>query len=288
MNFKKLYFYIAISSIFLFVLIIGFFLLNFLQNLYIFENIIYLYIVLSIFLLAFFLFLSTKSLNPIFKSEENIKKSIKNTLHELNIPVSTIKINIQMLKKSILDEKNIARVEKIEKANNNLLKLYNNMEYELKKEMQTIDFEEFYLIDAINNSLDKFEDIKKGIKIEVFITKEISLYSDYNGFIIVLDNLISNAIKYNSKENPYIKISFDNSVLSIFNKGLGIDTKNIMLVFDRYFQENSQNIGYGIGLAIVKEFCDKNRIGINIESFEDGNRINLNLKSILSYKKVDL
>ena len=70
--------------------------------------------------------------------------------------------------------------------------------------------------------------------------------------------------------------------LRIFNKGLGIDTKNIMLVFDRYFQENSQNIGYGIGLAVVKEFCDKNGIGINIESFEDGNKINLNLKSILN------
>ena len=55
-----------------------------------------------------------------------------------------------------------------------------------------------------------------------------------------------------------------------------------MLVFDRYFQENSQNIGYGIGLAVVKEFCDKNGIGINIESFEDGNKINLNLKSILN------
>ena len=70
--------------------------------------------------------------------------------------------------------------------------------------------------------------------------------------------------------------------MSIFNKGVGIDTKNIMLVFDRYFQENSQNIGYGIGLAVVKEFCDKNSIGINIESFEDGNKINLNLKSILN------
>ena len=124
--------------------------------------------------------------------------------------------------------------------------------------------------------------LKKDTIIELFVPNNVVLHSDYNGFIIVLDNLISNAIKYNCKENPYIKISFENKVLSIFNKGVGIDTKNIMLVFDRYFQENSQNIGYGIGLAVVKEFCDKNGIGINIESFEDGNRINLNMKSILN------
>lgn len=238
-------------------------------------------VLLTLFGSLFFLLISTKILKPIFQSEENIKNSIKNRLHELNIPTSTIKINLHLLKKDLTDTKSLIRLERIEKANESLSSLYNNMEYEFKKEFENIDLEDFSLFDALNNSLDKFEDIKKDTIIEVFVPKNIVLNSDYNGFIIVLDNLISNAIKYNSKENPYIKISFENRVLSIFNKGVGIDTKNIMLVFDRYFQENSQNIGYGIGLAVVKEFCDKNSIGINIESFEDGNKINLNLKSIL-------
>ena len=238
-------------------------------------------VLLTLFGSLFFLLISTKILKPIFQSEENIKNSIKNRLHELNIPTSTIKINLHLLKKDLTDTKSLIRLERIEKANESLSSLYNNMEYEFKKEFENIDLEDFSLFDALNNSLDKFEDIKKDTIIEVFVPNNVVLHSDYNGFIIVLDNLISNAIKYNSKENPYIKISFENRVLSIFNKGVGIDTKNIMLVFDRYFQENSQNMGYGIGLAVVKEFCDKNGIGINIESFEDGNKINLNMKSIL-------
>ena len=283
MNFKKIYFYISSFILVFFTILLVLFLNYFLIfEIKIIENSLFFMVLLTLFGSLFFLLISTKILKPIFQSEENIKNSIKNRLHELNIPTSTIKINLHLLKKDLTDTKSLIRLERIEKANESLSSLYNNMEYEFKKEFENIDLEDFSLFDALNNSLDKFEDIKKDTIIEVFVPKNIVLNSDYNGFIIVLDNLISNAIKYNSKENPYIKISFENSVLSIFNKGLGIDTKNIMLVFDRYFQENSQNIGYGIGLAVVKEFCDKNGIGINIESFEDGNRINLNMKSILN------
>ena len=282
MNFKKIYFYISSFILVFFTILLVLFLNYFLIfEIKIIENSLFFMVLLTLFGSLFFLLISTKILKPIFQSEENIKNSIKNRLHELNIPTSTIKINLHLLKKDLTDTKSLIRLERIEKANESLSSLYNNMEYEFKKEFENIDLEDFSLFDTLNNSLDKFEDIKKDTIIEVFVPNNVVLHSDYNGFIIVLDNLISNAIKYNSKENPYIKISFENRVLSIFNKGVGIDTKNIMLVFDRYFQENSQNIGYGIGLAVVKEFCDKNSIGINIESFEDGNKINLNLKSIL-------
>ena len=282
MNFKKIYFYISSFILVFFTILLILFLNYFLIfEIKIIENSLFFMVLLTLFGSLFFLLISTKILTPIFQSEENIKNSIKNRLHELNIPTSTIKINLHLLKKDLTDTKSLIRLERIEKANESLSSLYNNMEYEFKKEFENIDLEDFSLFDALNNSLDKFEDIKKDTIIEVFVPNNVVLHSDYNGFIIVLDNLISNAIKYNSKENPYIKISFENRVLSIFNKGVGIDTKNIMLVFDRYFQENSQNMGYGIGLAVVKEFCDKNSIGINIESFEDGNKINLNLKSIL-------
>ena len=283
MNFKKIYFYISSFILVFFTILLVLFLNYFLIfEIKIIENSLFFMVLLTLFGSLFFLLISTKILKPIFQSEENIKNSIKNRLHELNIPTSTIKINLHLLKKDLTDSKSLIRLERIEKANESLSSLYNNMEYEFKKEFENIDLEDFSLLDALKSSLDKFEDIKKDTIIEVFVPKNIVLNSDYNGFIIVLDNLISNAIKYNSKENPYIKISFENRVLSIFNKGVGIDTKNIMLVFDRYFQENSQNMGYGIGLAVVKEFCDKNSIGINIESFEDGNKINLNLKSILN------
>lgn len=284
MNYKKSYFYVLIIVAFVFILTIILYLhYLFIDFLSLFENNLPFNLALIILAVVLFLVFFRTILNPIFKSEQVINDKIKYTLHELNIPVSTIKLNIQLLKKSIEDEKSLQRLTRIEQANENLLKLYNNLEYELQKEIDKIEYEEFYLNEAVKLSLEKFEDLKKDTKIDIDI-QNIVIYSDYNGFLIILDNLISNALKYNAVENPYIKIEYKDKIFSIFNRGSIIEAKNIMIVFDKYFQEDSKNSGFGLGLAMVKEFCDKNKILINIETLDDGTKINLNFKNILLEK----
>lgn len=282
MNSKKRDFLISISIIFTFSLIIILYLNYFFISLFGLnqENFVYIIMPLVIVGLGIFLSFSMSVLKPLFKSDEKLEQSIKETIHELNIPVSTIKMNTQLLQKTITDEKSIKRLERINQASNNLLKLYENMEYNLKKEIDKIDKQEFYLDEIIFKSCDKFDDIKKDTKIVVNIPNVLVL-SDINGFEKIMDNLISNAIKYNIKDNPIVEISYKNSVLSIFNTGEQIDTKNLFIVFDKYFQEDSSKDGFGLGLAMVKEFCDKNKIAINIDTLEKGNRFNLNLKNII-------
>ena len=162
------------------------------------ENYIYIIMPSVIIGLGIFLSFSVSVLKPLFKSDEKLEQSIKETIHELNIPVSTIKMNTQLLQKTITDEKSIKRLERINQASNNLLKLYENMEYNIKKEIDKIDKQEFYLDEIIFTSCDKFDDIKKDIKIVVNIPN-ILILTDINGFEKTMDNLISNAIKYNSR-----------------------------------------------------------------------------------------
>lgn len=283
MNSKKKDFLISISIIFTFCLVIilylnYFFIAKFGLNQ---ENFVYIIVPLLIVGLSIFLGFTNSILKPLFKSDEKLEQSIKETLHELNIPVSTIKMNTQLLEKSLNDEKSLKRLERIKQASNNLLKLYENMEYNIKKEIDKIDKKEFYLDEIIRDSCDKFEDIKNGTKI--FITvPNIKVFTDLNGFEKTIDNLISNAIKYNSKINPEIIISYKDFTLSIFNRGEKIDTNNLLIIFDKYYQENPLNDGFGLGLSMVKEFCDKNKISINIDTkSEEGNFFNLNLKNIL-------
>ena len=282
MNSKKKDFLISISIIFTFCLVVilylnYFFISKFGLNQ---ENFIYVIIPLIVLGLAIFLSFSISILKPLFKSDEKLELSIKETIHELNIPVSTIQMNIQLLEKTIKDEKSIKRLERIKQASNNLLKLYETMEYNIKKEIDKIEKQEFYLDKIIFKSCDKFDDIKKDTKIIVNVPNK-ALLSDLNGFEKTIDNLISNAIKYNSKDNPLVEITFKDSILSIYNNGEKIDTKNLFIVFEKYFQENPSNDGFGLGLAMVKEFCDKNKITINIETLEFGNKFNLNLKNII-------
>jgi signal transduction histidine kinase len=107
------------------------------------------------------------------------------------------------------------------------------------------------------------------------------LNSDINGFEKTIDNLISNALKYNLESNGLIKIEFKNMELIVFNTGKEIDTKNLFILFDEYFQEDSSKNGFGLGLNIVKDFCDKNKIAIKIEPSKEGNSFILNLKNII-------
>ena len=283
LNSKKRDFLISISIIFTFSLIIilylnYFFISKFGLNQ---DNFIYIIIPLIILGLAIFLSFSISILKPLFKSDEKLQQSIKETIHELNIPVSTIKMNTQLLQKSISDEKSLKRLERIEQASNNLLKLYENMEYDIKKEIDRIENQEFYLDEIISKSCDKVDDIRKNIIITTTVPN-IKLFTDINGFEKIIDNLIFNAIKHNIKDNPKIDINYKDNILSIYNTGEKIDTKNLFIVFDKYFQEDSSKDGFGLGLAMVKEFCDKNKIIINIDTLETGNKFNLNLKNILA------
>ena len=282
LNSKKRDFLISISIIFTFSIIIilylnYFFITKFGLNQ---DNFVYIIIPLIIVGLAIFLSFSISILKPLFKSDEKLQQSIKETIHELNIPVSTIKMNTQLLQKSISDEKSLKRLERIEQASNNLLKLYENMEYDIKKEIDRIENQEFYLDEIISKSCDKVDDIRKNIII-TSTAPNIKPFTDINGFEKIIDNLIFNAIKHNIKDNPKIDINYKDNILSIYNTGEKIDTKNLFIVFDKYFQEDSSKDGFGLGLAMVKEFCDKNKIIINIDTLETGNKFNLNLKNIL-------
>jgi len=283
LNSKKREFLISISIIFTFTLVIILYVNYTFISIFGLNQQNFIFIVLPLIILALAIFLSFTSsiLKPLFKSDEKLQQSIKETIHELNIPVSTIIMNTQMLEKKISDEKSLKRLDRIKQASNNLLKLYENMEYDIKKEIGKIENQEFFLDELISKSCDKFYDIKKDIKITTQIPN-ILLNTDLNGFEKTIDNLISNAIKYNVKENPIVDINYEDGILSIYNSGEKIDTKNLFIIFDKYFQENSSNDGFGLGLSMVKEFCDKNRITINIETLESGNKFNLNLKNIIS------
>lgn len=229
--------------------------------------------------LVLFFTLSRSLFQPLLKSDENLQKAIKETFHELNIPVSTIDLNVKLLEKSLTDEKSLKRLKRIHQANSSLLNLYEDMEYLIKKEIENVEEESFYLKEIITDAISQVDDVKEEIDILVNI-EDILLTCDKRGFIKTINNLISNAVKHNIKEGE-IKINLSNNILSIYNSGKTIDNKNLFLVFDDYYQEDSSKRGFGLGLSMVKEYCDKNSIIIKIEQTTNGTLFNLNLNSII-------
>ncbi len=281
MNYKRKTFLLSLFIILSFILsFMAYMQYIILHNDYLIVNIFLVFFILFIVSLLFFYILSKPLLDNLFKSDDNLQQNVEQTLHEINIPIATIKMNTQILEKNLKNEKNLLRLHRITLASNNLLELYENMEYKIKKEIDNIETTVFYLSDILQKSIKKFEDIKNDIKVIVEI-ENIKLNCDLKGFEIVLDNLISNAIKYNIKTNGTISIKTKNTNLYIYNTGKEIDTKNLFIIFDKYYQENSIYKGLGLGLYVVKEFCDKHKIIIKIKSNDKGNTFILDLKNII-------
>jgi len=282
LNYKKRNFLVTNSIIVLFVLLLSLIVDFYLSSIFGFNHETFVLITLTvlIFGLILYLFLSKSIFEPLFKSDENLQKAVKETLHEINIPISTIQLNTQMLDKNIKNEKLLKRLNRIKQASTELLKLYENMEYQIRKEIDKIDITRFDIKEILHNSLDKFDDIKKDVNIKISV-KNFEVNGDINGFEKIIDNLISNALKYNLDKNGIIKIELIGTKLSIFNTGKEIDTKNLFIIFDKYFQEDNSYDGFGLGLFMVKDFCDKNKIPIKIEPKDGGNKFILDLETLL-------
>ena len=287
MNIKQKDFLISNIIVVVFTILIVLIIYNFLTTKFGFDKNSFLPITLFLLVLGgvLYYFLSAQLFEPLFKSEENIENHIKETLHELNTPVATIQINSKILQKKEQDEKNLSRLKRIDESCENLLNLYNQMEYNIKEQIDNITIEQFDISEIIEKSLLKHHDIKGDIEI-IYEKKPYMLFTDKNGFERVLDNLLSNAIKYNKKDGK-IYITLQENILTIKDTGIGIDTKNLFQIFDKYYQEDSYSSGIGLGLNIIKAYCDRYKIDIKIDSKKDEwSLFSLNLKGVKWQQKV--
>ena len=107
----------------------------------------------------------------------------------------------------------------------------------------------------------------KDITINVNIPENTTIEADRAHLANVLNNLIDNAIKY-SRDSVEITITGDSHDLSVRDNGIGIPSKSIPYLFNKFYRVphgNRQDVrGYGIGLYYVKSILDK--MGWDIEA----------------------
>ena len=140
---------------------------------------------------------------------------------------------------------------------------------------------------SLNNSNDFIEeniDIKELIdgcliSHNIQISKSnLSIKSNVNNYILksdknlmfkVIDNLISNAIKY-SKENGVIDIEIKEDTLSIKNYGVLIDEEVLQNIFEPFVCGNNKEKGHGLGLYIVSYYTKLLNYNVEIINIENG------------------
>lgn len=111
----------------------------------------------------------------------------------------------------------------------------------------------------------------KDITINVNIPENTTIEADRAHLANVLNNLIDNAIKY-SRDSVEITVTGDSHDLSVRDNGIGIPSKSIPYLFNKFYRVphgNRQDVrGYGIGLYYVKSILDKMGWDIDAKSTE--------------------
>jgi signal transduction histidine kinase len=107
------------------------------------------------------------------------------------------------------------------------------------------------------------------IHFEVEVEQRADFYGDAFRISLILNNLISNAVKYQKPENEHqivrLKVNANShkAVIHIEDNGIGILSEHLNNIFKMFFRSRTNNMpGTGIGLYIVKEALD--RIGGDI------------------------
>jgi len=200
---------------------------------------------------------------PEKKMEDTLTTLTNEIVHELNIPLSTISANVSMLRKSLVDEKSHKRLQRIEDASVRLARLYDELVYTLRKEMHEIPKEYFDVKQVIEERVAIFQEQQRNPFILSLDNYEIE--ADKIGFEQMLDNILSNAMKYSDK-NKSICLSLYENKLCIKDHGIGMNTAELLHVYERYFQGDEKRDGKGIGLTLVKAYCDAEGLKIDIHS----------------------
>jgi signal transduction histidine kinase len=198
---------------------------------------------------------------------------IKDILHDFNTPLGALRLNSAMLKREIGAN---SKVDRIEKSVQSVLDLQENLRAYLhnhEQQKETVSLKE-----VVQERVTLQERVYEHIHFTIEIDNS-TITTNLPAFRRILDNLISNAAKYNSDQGR-VSIVLDptNRLLKVIDTGKGIrDPKRI---FERFYKE--QERGIGIGLHIVKKLCDELGIKITVESsIGQGSTFTLSLKNLI-------
>ncbi|QSB29408.1 HAMP domain-containing histidine kinase [Flavobacterium sp. CLA17] len=209
-------------------------------------------------------------IGELFKKE---KQFISNVSHELLTPIALLKNKLEnLLQNDSLDDTAVDKIASSLKTLDMLKKIINNLLLISRIENNQYTTEEeihFYEIitDMQEDLQDRIED--KEIEFSNTMEHDFSFKGNKTLIHILIYNLITNAIKYNTQKGKItIADGFlnRNYFISITDSGIGMDPSQIEKIFNRFTRINSDQDGQGLGLAIADSIANFHHIEIKVTS----------------------
>ncbi|MBK7979286.1 MAG: PAS domain-containing protein [Ignavibacteriae bacterium] len=229
------------------------------------------------------------SLKEVRKSNKELEQFAYVISHDLQEPLRMVHSFTQLLEKKYYDLIDATGKQYIYYASDGALRMHELINDLLKfSRISTTEdeFEVFSLSDALNLAIENLR-----IKIEengavIYSDEMPNIFGDKNQIIRVFQNLLENSLKYRSRFNPIITVSFmqisgDKIKITLEDNGIGFNniySERIFTIFQRLHRRDEYS-GTGIGLSICKKIIERHGGEIWADSVEGkGTKIHFTLK----------
>ena len=191
---------------------------------------------------------------------------IKNTIHEVNTPLAIILTNIDLARIKHAANHYMVNIESAAKV---IANLYNDLSYFIKRDRMEYPKENLDFSMILHERIDFFLDVARGNELGVIrmIAPDAGIHINRTKLERIIDNVLSNAIKYSYPQTEItVQLHPEPSGLrfSIMNHGDPIHEPE--KIFERFYRENDNRGGFGIGLNMVRDICQENRITVTVTS----------------------
>lgn len=216
-----------------------------------------------------------KMLENVENSVENIKQFSSDASHELKTPLTVIQGEIELIKnKDASKEELEAVINKVDKEQKKLQEIIKNFLL-----LSRLDKEQIYnkkasldkvLFEAVELNLDFIE--KKNLELKLDIEEDLNVNFDEKYLSIVVNNLLTNAIKYTNEGFIKLEARKQNNkvLLKVSDSGIGISKEDQKKIYERFYRvdkaRTSIKDGIGLGLSIVKKICERYETTIKVNS----------------------
>ncbi len=235
----------------------------------------------------------TKALNEEINTRKKAEQNLQQTNQELSKRnteldnfVYSVSHDLRAPIASVLGLINVARKDKDVTMKDTYLDMINNsalqqdhfikeiLDQSRNSRLEVRREEVFFepLITEIFNQLKFATSTGKSVEKVITVKQDKPFYTDQWRLKVILNNIISNAIRYRNGKDPVINVDVDISndkvKMAIRDNGKGIAKEHLMNVYKMFYRATDDGAGSGLGLYIVKEAIDKLNGTIKIDSEE--------------------
>lgn len=213
--------------------------------------------------------------NELRKSNHELDKFVYSVSHDLRAPLLSMKgiADITLME----TEEGLTRqhmemikgsINRLDRFIGEILDYSRNARGTLQSE--SVDFST--ILSEVTEDLQHMHAEQKAVDIAVDVCQQSAFHTDGGRLRVVLNNLVSNAIRYRNPEieKPEVKVSIhadaSGALISVADNGIGIAEEFQEKVFEMFYRVSEQSNGSGLGLYIVKETVDKMNGVINLHS----------------------